>query len=50
MVERETEPEIVELFRGEVMETAGEVVSVVDGMGKEQEAVVPPLLPRQDQR
>ena len=65
VAERLTVPETVDFKLGEVMETMGKVVSgevvgeegagegevvVTAGMGREQEAVLPPLEPRQDQR
>jgi len=65
VAERITAPETVDFPPGEVMETMGKVVSgemegeegegegevvVTAGMGREQEAVLPPLEPRQDQR
>ena len=43
------EPETVAPEVGAVTETVGEVVSI-GGMAREQEAVVPPLLPTQLQR
>ena len=46
---RLTVPKRVAEGRGEVMETVGLVVSV-GGIAKEQDAVLPPFEPRQDQR
>ena len=65
MAERITAPETVDFPPGEVMETLGKVVSeemegeegagedevvVTAEMGREQEAVLPPFEPTQDQR